>query len=121
MFTKEELLIILQNTTNKTIREKVNSMLFVDTSITDEIIRQFKNKGLLKIEKSTDSNEYYVHFEEDMHNIIDTIQHLNDIAFTFKTQNTLAEIHTIEHENIENIWWHGDMIQVWTRRDVCLN
>lgn len=118
MFNREELLTILQNVNDEVIKEKVEAMLFVNKPLVDKVIEDFKDKGLMKIEKSNDTNEYYIHLEEDKYDVFNAIAELTDIAFKFRTNHTYAELSPIEHERVDKMWWHRDMIQVWTREDV---
>ena len=118
MFSREELLMILEKVDNEKIVEKLNAMLFVDDRIISELTKLFKNNELLKIEKDNDRNEYYIHLIEDKVDILEVLENTVAISFKYRTENTISEIHPITHENIKEMWWHKDMIQAWTSSDV---
>lgn len=119
MFSKEELESLLKDTTDENIAAKLKAMLYADDDIVNAIKAEFKDDSLIKIEKFTNNNEYVVHFlcKDDDDNRVKRIKQAVDISMQFKDR-FYPEIHVYEHIGIENIWWHNDAIQIYTREDV---
>lgn len=116
-FTKEELLTILESVKDKNIIEKINANVFVNQQLVDRIIEVFKDENLLKIEKSDNKNEYFIHLLRESE-LFDAIKESIKISNEFETNNTEPEIRIITHDDISKMWFHSNMIQVWTRQDV---
>lgn len=123
MFNRDELLIMARDIKDEKLLEKVNSMLYVDEELASILKERYIPLNLIKIEKSNDKNEYFLHFlnseeDNDFNLIWDTIQlsskYLEDKG---KDRYLDLEIHTTEHESLDDFWCYGG-IDVYTREDL---
>lgn len=120
MFSREELLILYSDVKDERLKYKLSKILFVDEKFVEAIKTKFKNKDLVKIDKSDSSNEYYIHFiskESDECNI-NYIKESLYLAKEYEIDYDLRpKVHTLEHPSIEDIWSPCE-IEVYAREDL---
>lgn len=112
MFSREELLHIYEHITDKSLKRKIHSRLFVDENIVNEIKKIYSKHNLFRIEKSTYQNTYFVHLFGDL----DTcwlIEQAIEMSGKDKYKGLDLEINIITHEDIESIWYRKNYIQIY--------
>lgn len=106
--------------TDATLRDKIASMLFVDKTLIEKIHNAFDNKGLIKIEKSNDTNEYYIHFlSSEDYETVELLYESRDISLNHTYRWDLEpELNIIHHDDMKHLWYHKDLIQIWTKEGI---
>lgn len=122
MFSREELLILFNDVSDEKLKNKMSKIIFVDEEFIERIKERFKNEDLIKIDKSSDSNEYYIHFlskdEDEDEDDCDYIEESLKLAKEYEKDFDLRpDIHVLEHDSIEDIWTPYD-IEAYVRDDV---
>lgn len=125
MFDRKELLIIEDSIKDKPLLKKVKSMLYADENLIEELKNRYLHRGLVKIDKSENSNKYYMYFlnviEDDLEFGIeyDVISFLNDYndMHGFEYEQPL-EIDSLEYESKNDLWFYSGCYEVYVRKDI---
>lgn len=126
MFNRDELLMMYNSVDGEVLKKKLEVMLFVDTTLVALLENAFIDDTLVRIEKSKDSNTYYLHFIGEDTEVTDRISKSLDIGdyrsvygeATKLSSYLMPCIDVIEHDSISSMWWRKNEIQVYVHDDV---
>lgn len=112
MFSREELLHIYEHITDKSLKRKVHSRLFVDDNVVNEIKKIYYKHNLFRLEKSTYENIYFVHLFGDF-DTCSLTEEATKISDKDIYEGLDLEISIITHEDIDGIWYRKNYTQIY--------
>lgn len=115
-FSREELLYIYSSISDISLKEKIETMIFVDNNVINKILDCFDSTAIIAIDKSPNSNYYLVYFHENRMDTEDFSEAIKciEIAHSFNN-NTEIQVASRNKNNIE--WKHYLMVEVWNQKD----
>lgn len=119
MFDREELLILANEVKNTKLLYKINSLLYIDDILINELKKYFLSDGLLYVEKVDCVNEYYIHFLVDTDSSsLKLIQNVKLFEKKYYKNKALkGAFYIVIHESISDFWMH-DGISAYIRDDL---
>lgn len=119
MFTRQELLQLEKDCTDEKLSKKIQSMLYVDLELKEQIKEIYKNRQLIYIEKSSNSNDYYIHHLENDNSKLDEIEISIKLTEEYEEKHNIdIRIYTVEHDSIDEFWHYSNCIPVYAREDI---
>jgi hypothetical protein len=116
MFSKEELIKIRDNIDDVEIKNKIDFLVFPNIKLIDTLLKEYKDKGLIRIDKTKTKSEYFLHCLDEKIDALKEIPKLIKISENYDKTNKYRKdtsIHIVKHASLEDLWSVKDTDIVW--------